>query len=290
PPEAELYVGPGDFRYLSFSRRAESKKGDHGRVVIVGGSAEYSGAPMYVALAALRAGVDLAVLLAPEPAAQAAKAFSPDLIAVPLKGERLGLEHVEEVLKAAERADVVVVGSGLGLAAETQEAVRRIFRALLGKKPMVVDADAIKALAGVKAEKNVVFTPHAGEFRILTEAEAPADLRQRIEVAKREAAKLNAIILLKGRYDVVTDGSKVKVNATGTPAMTVGGTGDVLTGLVAGLATKTNNLLEAAAVAAFVNGLAGEAAAEELGFHITASDLLKYIPSVIRRYADEKVV
>jgi NAD(P)H-hydrate epimerase len=102
PPEAELVVGPGDFAYLNFSRKAESKKGDHGRVVVIGGSLEYSGAPVYVALAALRAGVDLAVLAAPEPAAYAAKAMSPDVIAVPLEGPRLAPGHVDKVVALAE--------------------------------------------------------------------------------------------------------------------------------------------------------------------------------------------
>lgn len=290
PPEAELYVGPGDFRRLNFARRAESKKGDHGRVLVVGGSAEYSGAPIYVALAALRSGVDLVIMAEPEPAAVAAKSYSPDLISVPLSGDRLKPAHVEKILELAQRADVVAMGPGLGLEPDTQEAVKSLFSKLSGKKPLVIDADAIKALAGLgSVEGNVVFTPHAGEFRALTGVEPPAKLEERIEAVKREAARLNAVILLKGRYDVISDGKRVKVNITGTPAMTVGGTGDVLTGLVAGLATKGKDLLHAAALAAFINGEAGEQAARELGFHITASDLIRFIPSVIKKYADERI-
>lgn len=288
PPEAELYVGPGDFRLASFARRADSKKGDHGRVLIVGGSAEYSGAPMYVALAALRTGVDLAILAEPEPAAAAAKAYSPDLIAVPLPGNRLKPTHVERILSLAQKADVVAIGPGLGVEPETQEAVKEIFAKLSGT-PIVVDADAIKALAGSRASGPAVFTPHAGEFKILTGVEPPQDLEERVKTVREQAARMNSVILLKGRYDVISDGRRVKVNITGTPAMTVGGTGDVLTGLVAGLATKTKDLFVAASIAAFVNGLAGEEAARELGFHITASDLIRYIPSVIRRFADEFV-
>lgn len=289
PPEAELVVGPGDFAYLNFSRRAESKKGDHGRVLVIGGSLEYSGAPVYVALAALRAGVDLAVLAAPEPVAHAAKAMSPDVIAVPLEGPRLAPRHVDKVVALAERFDVVAMGPGLGVEEETQEAVREIFRRLAGRKPLVVDADALKALRGERAASVVVYTPHAGEFKALTGAEAPQTLRERVAVVKEQAAAIGGVILLKGRYDVVSDGARVKINTTGTPAMTVGGTGDVLTGLVAAFLTKTGDPLEAAAVAAFVNGLAGEEAASELGFHITASDLLEKIPRVIRRHAREEI-
>ncbi len=284
PPEAEVVVGPGDFAYLNLARRPDAKKGDHGRVLVVGGSLEYSGAPVYVALAALRAGVDLAVIAAPEPAATAAKAQSPDIIAIPLEGPRLSLRHVDKIVALAEKFDVVVMGPGLGTEGETPDAVRELFRRLAGRKPLVVDADAIKALAGEAARGVVVFTPHAGEFKILTGVEPPRELGVRVAVVKEWAARLGAVILLKGRYDVVSDGSRVKVNTTGTPAMTVGGTGDVLTGLTAAFLTKTKDPLEAAAVAAFVNGLAGEEATAELGYHITASDLVPRIPKVVRRF------
>lgn len=289
PPEAELVVGPGDFAYLNFTRRADSKKGDHGRVLVIGGSLEYSGAPVYVALAALRAGVDLAVIAAPEPAAYAAKAISPDIIAIPLEGPRLSTKHVDKLASLAERFNVVAMGPGLGVEEETQEAVRELFRRLAGKRAMVIDADALKALRGVRASGAVVYTPHAGEFKSLTGAEPPQSLSERMAVVREQAAALGGVILLKGRYDVISDGVRVKVNMTGTPAMTVGGTGDVLTGLVAAFLTKTSDPLEAAAVAAFVNGLAGEDAAAELGFHITASDLIERLPRVIRRYAFESI-
>jgi NAD(P)H-hydrate epimerase len=287
PPEAEYVVGPGDFIHLNFSRRAFSKKGDHGKVLVVGGSLEYSGAPYYVAMAALRGGVDLAVVAAPEPAAYVIKAMAPEAIAIPLRGERLESSHVDYVLQLAEKFDVVALGPGLGTAEETQKAVRELFTKL--KKPLVVDADAIKALSGARAGGTVVFTPHAGEFKALTGEEPPSSLRERAEAVKKWAAVLNAVVLLKGRYDVISDGARVKINLTGSPAMTVGGTGDVLTGLVAAFLTKTRDPLAAASVAAFVNGLAGEEAAAELGFHITATDVLNRIPSVVRKFAREEV-
>ncbi len=285
PPEAETIVGPGDFAYLNFSRREDSKKGDHGRVLVVGGSLEYSGAPVYVAKAALRGGVDVAVIAAPEPAAYVAKAQGPEIIAVPLRGERLSLNHVSQIVELAKKFDVVAMGPGLGTEGETPEAVREIFTQLSGAKPLVIDADAIKALSGRRAEGLTVFTPHGGEFRALTGVEPPRELEARIQLARDWAARLNAVILLKGRHDVISDGRRAKVNSTGTPAMTVGGTGDVLTGLVAAFLTKTSDPLEAAAVAAFVNGIAGELAAGELGFHMTATDLLDKIPAAIRKFA-----
>ena len=222
-------------------------------------------------------------------AAYTAKAISPDIIAIPLEGPRLSTKHVDKLASLAERFNVVAMGPGLGVEEETQEAVRELFRRLAGKRAMVIDADALKALRGVRASGAVVYTPHAGEFKALTGAEPPQSLSERMAVVREQAAALGGVILLKGRYDVISDGVRVKVNMTGTPAMTVGGTGDVLTGLVAAFLTKTSDPLEAAAVAAFVNGLAGEDAAAELGFHITASDLIERLPRVIRRYAFESI-
>ncbi|MFN7105448.1 MAG: NAD(P)H-hydrate dehydratase, partial [Pyrobaculum sp.] len=269
--------------YLNFARHPYSKKGDHGRVLVVGGSLEYSGAPVYVAKAALRGGVDLAVIVAPEPAAYAAKTHGPEVIAMPLRGERLSRSHVSQIIELAKKFDVVAIGPGLGTEGETPEAVREIYMALVGRRPLVIDADAIKALAGAKAEGTVVFTPHAGEFKMLTGVDVPLELEKRAEVVREQAGRLNAVILLKGRCDVISDGRRVKINATGTPAMTVGGTGDVLTGLVAAFLTKGRDSLEAAAVAAFINGLAGELAAGEF-FHITATDLLEKIPAAVKRF------
>jgi len=278
PPEAELVVGPGDLAYLRLERPPNSKKGDNGRILIVAGSREFSGAAALAALSALRAGSDLAVVLAPSPAAMALKSMGPDIIAVPLPGDYLNLQHLDTILEYADRSDVVVLGPGIGRRGETEELVRVLVDRI--RKPMVIDADAIKALAGARIGRyDVVLTPHAGEFRILTGMEVPEGLTSRIEVVKRGADSVGAIVLLKGRYDIISDGKRVKVNKTGNPAMTVGGTGDVLTGLVASLMTKSSDVLEAAAVAAFINGIAGDLALRDLGgYHLLASDLLNYIP------------
>ncbi len=283
PREAELYVGPGDFLFADFGRDADSKKGDNGKVLVVGGSERYSGAPLLTALAALRAGIDLAVILAPHPASTAHKAYSPDIISVPLDSHILEKRHIDLVIKHAERSDVIVVGPGLGTEEETAAAVRELARRLGGRR-LVVDADALKALRGELPSGSIV-TPHAGEFELLFGVRPPGDVEDRAGLVRRMAEASNTTILLKGRIDVISDGRQVKLNVTGCPGMTVGGTGDVLAGIVAAMWTKTDSPLHAAALGAFINGVAGEEACREHGYHFTASDLLPIIPRVIRRYA-----
>ncbi len=283
PREAELYVGPGDFLFADFKRGPTSRKGDNGRILIVGGSRQYSGAPLLSALAALRVGVDLAIIASPYPASTAHKAYSPDVISVPLDGDVLERRHVEQVLRYAERSDVVVVGPGLGTEEETAAAVRELARRL-GERRLVLDADALKALHG-EVPKGSIVTPHAGEFELLFGVRPPSDLEERASLVRRVAEESGTTVLLKGHVDVVSDGTQVKLNVTGCPGMTVGGTGDLLTGIVAAMWTKTGSPLYAAALGAFVNGLAGEEACREHGYHFTASDLLPIIPKIIRRYA-----
>lgn len=281
PPEAELICGPGDSIAATKPRRPWSKKGDFGRVLVIGGSETYTGAPALTALASLRMGVDLAAVAVPEEVAGSVRAFSPNLIVVPYKGRRLTPGSLEEVLRVAERFEVVAIGPGLGLAEETMEASLRLIRALSPSKPMVIDADALKALAAdirsVKGGK-VVLTPHAGELRAITGESVGEKVEERVEAAKRLSFTAGCTVLLKGHVDIVSDGERVKVNRTGNPGMTVGGTGDVLTGVTAAFLAWTGDPFRAACAAAFVNGLAGDLVAMEKGYHILATDLLDALP------------
>jgi len=220
-------------------------------------------------------------VVAPRPAAEAIKAMGPDHIAIPLDGEYLEPSHVREVAKLAERYDVVLVGSGLGTRPETAEAVKMLVEAI--DKPMVVDADGIKALAGARiGRRNVVLTPHAGEFRALSGVDPPRDPPSRGEAVRRVAADIGATVLLKGRIDTVSDGERVKHNLTGVPEMSVAGTGDVLAGVVAAFLARSSDALRAAAAAAFVVGLAGEILRGEKRF-FRASELVGRIPDAIAR-------
>jgi NAD(P)H-hydrate epimerase len=146
-----------------------------------------------------------------------------------------------------------------------------------------LDADGLKAFAEFKRNVDVpmVLTPHSREYEILTGKKLPSDLDARAERVQKEAQKLGAIILLKGPVDVISDGERIKFNFTGNPGMTVGGTGDVLSGVVGGLLAQGTDSFKSAVSGAFINGAAGDFVAAEKGYHMIPTDLLRYIPKVM---------
>ena len=288
PEEFEKFAGPGDVLLIFKPRPPESHKGDFGRLLVIGGSETFSGAPTLVAQAALRTGVDLAIVAAPEKTAYAISSMSPDLITVKLEGKHLNLGNLETLKPYVEASDAVVVGPGLGLHMETADAVKGIVETVekLGK-PLLLDADGLKAFAKFKRKLDVplVVTPHAGEYAILTGKKPSGILSERVLQVQKAAASLNATVLLKGPFDVVSDvvsdGKRVKLNFTGNAGMTVGGTGDVLSGVVGAFLAQRADGFEAAVAAAFVNGAAGDFVFEELGPHMVATDLIRYLPAVL---------
>jgi NAD(P)H-hydrate epimerase len=272
PVEAEIGTGPGDLTIIP-ARKRTRHKGDGGEVLVVGGG-PYQGAPYLAGLGALRAGADIVRIASPvfEPV--------PDLIYERLFGDRIGEEHTERLIALAEHADVVVCGNGLGL--ESHGAVLAIAPYC---KKVVFDADALR-LPLPKAAHETVYTPHAGEFaRIAGRYPLPGDAADacgRARAAKPAAKELGATILLKGPVDVVTDGTRVRFNRTGDPAMSVGGTGDVLAGVCGALLCHLP-AFEAACIAAYVTGRAGERVAEKRGEGMLASDLVDRIPEELFR-------
>lgn len=293
PPEAELYAGPGDLRIAIRARDPYSHKGENGRVLVVGGSFKYVGAPSLAAMAALKVGVDLVVVAVPAYIAPIVKSFSPDLIVHPLPShEVLDMQSIEILKDEAERADAVVLGMGLGLEEGTKEAVRAFVEYLNKEgKPAVVDADALKALGEVRDGlrfKRAVLTPHAGEFLLLTGEALPEERqvgwRGRLEIVMRWASRLNATILLKSRYDIITDGLRFKVKTIGNPGLTVGGTGDVLSGITGAIISRGCDPYRAAVAASFINSYAGDMLAAEVGYRYTAKDLVDRIPSALRKF------
>jgi NAD(P)H-hydrate epimerase len=210
--------------------------------------------------------------------------MSPDLITLKLDGEYLNKESLSIIRRNLEKASAVVIGPGLGLQKETQEAVKEILKTIEAKKiPLLVDADALKAFAEFKhrLETPAVLTPHTGEYEILTGTKLPQSTEGRIDHVKQTAQDLDAVVLLKSHVDIISDGSRVKLNFTGNPGMTVGGTGDVLSGIVGAYLARSVSPFEAAVAGAFVNGAAGDFVKAEKGYHMVASDLLDWIPKVM---------
>jgi NAD(P)H-hydrate epimerase len=278
PAAAERFVGPGDL--LDLERDPQSHKGDFGRVLVVGGG-PYTGAPAHAGIATLRAGADLAFLRVPAAIGDVERGYSPDLIVEEYAGERLEPGAVDGLLDATEErnADVVVLGPGLGGADETLDAVRAFLRRYDGRA--VVDADALQVVPEVIDETaaELVCTPHQGELAKMGGPEAE-DWEERATRVRDFAADLGTTLLVKGAYDVISDGEDVRVNRTGNPGMTVGGTGDVLAGATAAL-FSTLDPLPAASVAAYANGRAGDLVVEEQGYGLLASDLHDRLPEAL---------
>ncbi|MDH3365833.1 MAG: NAD(P)H-hydrate dehydratase [Thermoplasmata archaeon] len=284
PDDAEIYCGPGDFSLLP-KRKPNARKGDAGRVLVIGGG-PYTGAPAFAGMAAMRGGADLVFVSTPEPAALPVAVHSPSLIVRALEGERLSEAHVAELLSFSRNVDVVAIGPGLGSAPGTIRGVQRFIQKC--EKPMVIDADAIGACGSqpqILKKKSAVITPHAAEFKRLTGRALGADSpEKRSDRVKEEAARLKVCILLKGPVDIISNGSSVKLNRTGNNALAVGGTGDVLTGLVASMVAQGAQPYHAARIGAFAMGLAGDLAFEEKSYGLVATDVIEKIPIVLKRY------
>ncbi|MEW6222659.1 MAG: NAD(P)H-hydrate dehydratase [Candidatus Hadarchaeota archaeon] len=284
---AASYVGRRDAFEVLPKRRLDSHKGDHGRLLVVGGSSRYVGAPTLVGLAALRSGVDLATIAAPEKVAWAINSISPDLITIKLPCGDLGPREVSGLVKELERSTAVVVGPGLGVLEKTRKAVLGMAAAMKKKHPKLpalFDADGLTALAagrGLTEGMPWVLTPHPGEFKTLTGSKLSSDLQNRIKAAKSAARELGCVILLKGQIDIIASASgEAKLNSTGNPGMTVGGTGDVLAGIVGAFLSQGANPFKAAAAGAWINGRAGDLCLKEKGYEFLASDLIAKLPDV----------
>lgn len=276
PKEAEFFVGYGDIKPF-LTRPKESHKGDAGRVLVIGGGA-YSGAPALAALGALRAGADIVTVATPRNVADIVASFSPNLIVRALSGDRLNEDDVPVISGLIEKHDVVVVGMGLGTDEETIKAVEKIVPLC---RKAVIDADALGPFLIPLLHENIIITPHAGEMKRLSGMEVPKEEKEKLDFIKSFAKSNKATVLLKGAVDIISDGIEIRANRTGNAGMTVGGTGDVLAGLTGALFAK-HEAIEAACAGAFINGAAGDLAFLEFGFGLLATDVIDYIPKVMK--------
>lgn len=270
-------------RELMPLRKANAHKGDAGRVVICAGSPGYTGAAALASDAAVKAGAGLVSLYTP--------LSSRDVLAIKLTEvmvhgllERmpgiLGGGAASDVASSAEAADVLAIGPGLGTSESTQEAVRTILQKIT--TPVVIDADALTALAGhteilaaMQAQK--VLTPHPGEMARLTGLEIAEIEADRINIAKKYAEEWQAIVVLKGAPTVIgCPNGTVYVNSTGNSSLATGGSGDVLTGIIAGLAAQEISLQEAAICGVYLHGLAAELTGIDIG--LAAGELAALLP------------
>jgi len=305
PKKAVDFVGPGELVTYYPIPKKDSHKGDNGRVLVIGGG-PYIGAPALSAFAALRTGSDLVFVVTPKKAAKAITSFSPllikpeelakeiakfspNLIVGELNDyEILTPEDIEIIENYIPKIDSVVIGPGLGSNKKTKDAVEKIILKCAKRgKSLVIDADAIQVV-GKKPEiikyTETVITPHAGEFKELTNTKLDDKLEHRKKKEEEWSKKLGVTILLKGPIDIISDGKQTKLNDIHNPAMTVGGTGDVLAGIIGGLLSKGVESFNAARIGAFLNGYAGNFAFKNKSYGLIATDIIEEIPNVLKKF------
>lgn len=263
------------FSKLLLRRRAASHKGDYGRVLIVAGSSGMTGAAVLASRGSLRSGAGLTYLAVPKTLVNFVDSQTPEVITLPF-------EKIKVV-----KADAVAIGPGLGATLSTRKLISSL---LPHPTPLVIDADALNVIAKdlvmlKKAQAQVIITPHPGEMSRLIRKSIGYVQKNRSSVAKEAAKRFGCIVVLKGHKTVIAGPSgKVFVNPTGNPGMASGGVGDVLTGMIAGFIGQGVKAWDAAVLAVYLHGLAGDLAAKEKGENgIIALDLVEKIPYAIRQ-------
>lgn len=274
-------------------RRPDSHKGTYGRVLVVAGSRGMTGAAVLCGSAALRGGAGLVQVACPADVQPTVAAGNPCYTTAGIASRADGTYSeacLEELARLGEPADVLAVGPGLGDREDVGFLVRGLLVRLPGK-PVVLDADGLNVLAPLKADGlperpgPLVLTPHPGEFARLLGVSTTQVQADRDQLAVDFGRRHKLVLVLKGHRTVVTDGQRVYRNDTGNPGMATGGTGDVLTGLVAALIGQGLSAFDAAALGAWAHGRAGDLAAGELGqVALTAADLLDYLPGAFREF------
>ena len=291
PFEAEYFVNYGDFLRLK-NRDSSSHKGNNGRLLVIGGSKDYSGAPAIAGMAAIGAGADLVYVASPQNAAEAIKSTSPDLIVKSLEGDKLSLKHSDEILSLVDKVDSVLIGPGAGIDEDTS----KLFNVLVAKikKPIVLDADALKQveLSLIKNREDIILTPHIFEFKSFFNVGDDLKLDigsydfdkvdENITKFQQITRNIKATVVIKGEYDLILSGNRFKINKSGNAGMTVGGTGDALAGIATSLLSQGLSSFDSASLATFINGLAGDEAYNIKGNGFSATDLILYIGSVIK--------
>ncbi len=255
-------------------------------MLVVAGSRGMSGAAVLCGSAAVRGGAGLVRVACPADIQAVVASGNPCYTTSGLTGADQLDEYADQVLKLATSADVIAVGPGLG----QSDAVRNLVRQLVlaGDKPLVLDADALNVLSpipdGLRDRKApTVLTPHPGEFARLTNSTTAHVQANRLNLAIGFAQQWHAVLVLKGQHTIVTDGSRVYINGTGNPGMATGGTGDVLTGLIAALIGQGMSAFDAAVLGTWVHGRAGDLAADAVGqTALCATDVLSHLPMALR--------
>lgn len=287
-------------------RLVSSKKGDNGTVLVIGGSGIYHGAPLLSTLAALRSGVDLVYTAVPKSNIVPTRSFSPNIIVLPLPTDRFTVGSAKQLIKILpKKPDVVAIG--MGMAIEKPESLVYMVKELnrMGTK-LLLDASAlIPEILEHISGSNTVITPHPGEYKRLFQKEknyeeiintrattTTTTIQEQTSNVCKLARKYGLTIILKGYDNIICNGGikkeqqqqSIAVIKRTTPAMTVGGCGDVLSGVVAGLFAKMQDAFSASVAAVYLSGMAADLAYQRVGLHMVATDIIDELPNAIKPF------
>jgi len=274
------------------ARESDSSKADFGGVLNVAGSVNYRGAAIISSALALAVGAGYVTLACPRFVAPSVSSRLPEAVLLPLRTRRGCIRGIayRKVALAVPRASAVSLGCGLSNAAGGTRSLRRFYRRLMGvlagaNLPVVLDADGLNLLSEIQPlalPRALVMTPHEKELARLLRADSIAIHADREGFAVQAAKKYSAVVVLKGKGTIITDGERTFVNTTGNSALAKAGSGDALTGMIAGFLAQGLSPLDAACVAVYLHGLAGDIAARELTeYGVLASDLQSFVPRAI---------
>ena len=280
----KIEVSPGLVKSLMVPRQSESRKGDNGTVLIVGGNKIYHGAPILASLAALRSGTDLVYTAVPRSNSVSTKAFSPNSIVLPMSDDKLTLGSANRLTSMLpKKPHSAAIGMGMTIA--KPEALKSLIKRLRGMETqLLLDASAlIPDILNDIAGTNTIVTPHPGEYKRIFGEEAGKDEAEQIMNVRKMTERYQITIVLKGPVNVVCDKDKVALIKRSTPAMTVGGTGDILSGLAAGFLSKMKPF-DASILGVYFNGVAASLAYRRLGLHIVATDIIDELPKALKDF------
>ncbi len=275
-------------------RKKDTYKDDYGKALFVSFEKNYLGSPMFCSSAFLKAGGGLSYLATPESIAPLIAVKASEVVVVPLretKEKTISLKNLDELLRFAQKMDIVSIGSSIALNEETQQFTEEFIKRV--DKPLLIDGDAITAIAKnreiLKERKaETIITSHIGELARLIGKEIKDIKVNRIEYLMNAVKKLNATIVLKGAFTLIgTKSGEVFINTSGNPGMATAGSGDVLTGTIAAMYGIGNSIEGAARIGVFIHGLSGDLKAKEKGMEgITATDILEGLPEAIKYYKE----
>ena len=287
PDECEKYIGIGDLKWYFPKRSSDSHKRQNGVVTIIAGSKDYIGAPALSGLGALRTGCDLVFILTPENIRNTVASFTPDFITIPAHKDEIEPLDIQKILEHPRlEKSCYIIGPGT-MSTETTRDTLHEFLKTKERKRIVIDASALSIMEKdhlfLLQFHDTILTPHKGEFYTVFKEKLTGEIDADVKIISETAKKWETTILVKGKIDIISDGKITKLNKTGHPGMTVGGTGDVLTGIVGALFSVIDDPFIVASLGAYISGAAGELAAKSYGDGLMASDIPNFIYPAIEK-------